>query len=210
MKTIVTFGAFLAVAAGATFFANREAVGQDAVLDAPANQGAARLLYAQPFELDQAWAYDWRADQPSVTSGTIVAVRGPQDLTEVKAIHHPLLFVGDTPVARLNGNNEHGIFIGFVPGTVDLTSDPMYWSQPDILPVHLTAEDGQAVLADAVASGATAPGEAELDAAYVAGGGTLYTETYGTLRSAAADVVRQFSPGEVDLIQGLELPPLVR
>ncbi|MEM7305707.1 MAG: hypothetical protein AAF682_03500 [Planctomycetota bacterium] len=217
MKKLICSGTLLAALSASAFFAVEAASG-DPLATTPVNESPVRLLHAQPFFLDEPWMYEWRADHPMVSSGYIVAISAESEILPVRQTHMPLLFIGDMPVARLNDGSESGVYIGFVPAegtpetglSLDLTEAPIFWGKPDILPERLTPADAQAELAKAVAAGAVAQREQHVAAAMESSGGAVFTETYGTLRTYAADLVERFSPGEADLISGLRLVPLIK
>ena len=172
-----------------------------------------QLVFAQPFALDEPYAYHWRADRPTVAGGYILAVAADPVLLPPKQVHNPLLFVGDMPVERMNAGTDSGIYVGLIPSplgadgepTLDLSETPIYWAFPEILPESLTAEDAAGVLAN---SRARAQGAEVAEAALAEGGGTVFLETHGMLRRYAADVIERYSPAEADLVNGLRAPLL--
>ena len=172
------------------------------------------LISAQPFYLDEATPYLHRADQPAMAAGYVLVVSTDPDILPVRQTHNPMLFVGDMPVERLNGDAEGRVFIGFVPSAVDqhgalaldLATTPIYWAYPEVLPEALTPERAAQELASALSIGAAPQSAEQLRGALAEGGGVLHVEGYGALRRYGADVVERHSPGEADLISGLRAP----
>ena len=172
-----------------------------------------RLLFAQPFFLDQSYQHAWRSDQPTYSAGYVIAVAADPEVMPVMQVHHPLMFVGDMPIERVNDGWQSGVVVGFVPSpvkdgqlTLDLATTPIFWAKPDILPEALTASQARAELERAIESGAVAQQGATVQSAVTSGGGAVYVETHGMLQRYVADVIERFSPGEVDLISGLRAP----
>lgn len=174
------------------------------------------LLYAQPVTLEEPTTYLMRADQPVVSAGYLVVVQTNPAILPVRQAHNPLLFAGDMPIERINGDEEPRVFIGFVPSALDargaialdLARTPLFWAYPEVLPEALKPDLAQAALAHGLASGAAPQPKESVNRALAAGGPVVHLGTYGDLRRHAANVIEQFSPGEVDLIVGLRVPQL--
>ncbi|MEM7311309.1 MAG: hypothetical protein AAF682_31875 [Planctomycetota bacterium] len=211
--SLVTLLASAAAAATAFAFQNEEAPSS-----APATleQSEVRLLFAQPFQLDHGYAHAWRADQPPVTAGYLVALRAEAELLPPMQIHHPLMFAGEMPLERINDGSDSGVYIGILPSatgsdgapTLDLKETPIFWSKPDILPESLSIADARRVLSQAVAAGVEPQADERVDDALAEGGGTVYVSGLGALRRYAADVIERYSPLETDLVSGLRAPLL--
>lgn len=173
-----------------------------------------KLLFAQPFFLDEGYAHAWRADHPVVSSGYVIAVAADEEMLRVRQIHNPLLFVGDMPVERLNVGDESGVYVGLVPSpssasgelSVDLTRTPIYWAAPQVLPESLTPEVAAAELAKARTEGVSAQRAGYVSVALAASGGAVYLPGYFELQRYAADVIERYSPTERDLVAGLRVP----
>lgn len=213
MKTQLTLAVILASAAAATTITVHQATGQATPTNPTVQESDVKLLFAQPFFLDEPYAYDHRADRPQVSAGYLIAVAADPEVVPVMQVFHPLLFAGDVPVERLNDGWQSGVVIGLVPSPVageglalDLAKTPIYWAQPDVLPEALTPADAQVVLQQAVASGVVAQRGETVELALAASGGAVYVESRGMLHRYAADVIERYSPEEVDLISGLRAP----
>jgi hypothetical protein len=200
--------AALGVAAFATF---QQAQGGSQVAGVtPVMQTPVRLLFAQPFHLDQAYQYSWIKDGPMVSEGWLIAVSTDAKVAAVTDTHDELLFAGAMPIERLNEASDSGVVIGIVPSNVDLASTPIYWAKPEILPEALTAEDAQATLAAATSAGVVAQAKGVVQRAQQDNGGPVYEATQGMLYRYAADVIERFSPQESDLISGLRAPLVIK
>jgi hypothetical protein len=214
-KKLPILGASLAALGVAAFATFQQAQGGNPAGTAPAvTQTPVRLMFAQPFFLDQAYQYAWLKDGPSVSAGWLIAVATDPAVAAVTDTHDELLFAGATPVERINEGSLSGVVIGIVPSTVkadgtlalDLASTPLYWAKPEILPEALTAADAQKTLETAVKAGAVAQAKGVVERAQQANGGPVYETTSGMLYRYAADVIERFSPQETDLISGLRAP----
>jgi len=211
-------GASLAALGVATFATFQPALGGDPTAITPVMQTPVRLLFAQPFFLDQPYQYAWLKDGPSVSSGWLIAVSTDPAVAAVMNTHDELLFAGATPVERINEGSESGVVVGFVPSAVkadgtlalDLSTTPLFWAKPEILPEAMTAADAAATLEAAVASGAVAQRADVVQRAQQANGGPVYAETAGMLHRYAADVIERFSPQEEDLVSGLRAPLVIK
>ncbi|MEM7308096.1 MAG: hypothetical protein AAF682_15565 [Planctomycetota bacterium] len=207
----------LLASAAATSALVFQATGQEYPAPVTIQKSEVRLLFAQPFFLDDSYAHAWRSDQPTASAGYLIAVSADQDVLPVRQVHNPLLFVGDMPVERINEASASGVYIGLVPSavdangelTLDLTEAPIHWAKPDVLPEALTPAKAQAVLAEAVTSGAVAQRADLVEQAFEEAGGAVYLPNHGMLYRYAADVIERYSPTETDLVSGLRAP-LVR
>jgi len=200
--------AALGVAAFATF---QQAQGGSQVPGVtPVMQTPVHLLFAQPFHLDQAYQYAWLKDGPMVSEGWLIAVSTDAKVAAVTDTHDELLFAGATPIERLNEASESGVVIGIVPSTVDLSSTPIFWAKPEILPEALTAADVQATFEAAVSAGVVAQRSDVVQRAQQTNDGPVYMQTEGLLYRYAADVIERYSPEEADLISGLRAPLVLK
>jgi hypothetical protein len=173
-------------------------------------QTPVHLLFAQPFHLDQAYRYAWLQDGPMVSEGWLIAVSTDAQVAAVTDTHDELLFAGAMPIERINEASESGVVIGIVPSAVDLSSTPIFWAKPEILPEALTSEDAEATLAAATSAGVVAQAKGVVQRAQQDGGGPVYVATQGMLYRYAADVIERYSPQESDLISGLRAPLVIK
>jgi hypothetical protein len=214
-KKLPILGASLAALGVAAFATFQQAQGGNpAGATTPATQTPVRLMFAQPFFLDQAYQYAWLKDGPSVSAGWLIAVATDPAVAAVTDTHDELLFAGATPVERINEGSLSGVVIGIVPSAVqadgtlavDLATTPLYWAKPEILPEAMTAADAQRTLETAVKAGAVAQGQSVAQRAQEANGGPVFETTAGMLYRYSADLIERFSPQEADLISGLRAP----
>jgi len=213
-KKLPILGASLAALGVAAFATFQQAQGGNPAGATPVTQTPVRLMFAQPFFLDQAYQYAWLKDGPSVSAGWLIAVATDPAVAAVTNTHDELLFAGATPVERINEGSQSGVVIGIVPSAVqadgtlavDLATTPLFWAKPEILPEAMTATDAQKTLATAVSAGAVAQGQSVVERAQQANGGPVFETTAGMLYRYSADVIERFSPQEADLISGLRAP----
>lgn len=177
-----------------------------------------RLVYAQPYRVVEPYLYQWmdKADAPQVRGGWIIAVATDPEIADVKQTHDELLFVGAMPVERVNVGSESGVVIGLVPSALDaagqpvldLSTTPIYWAKPEILPESLTAADARGVYAAARAAGVAPQVAHAITEARQEGGDTVDVSGAGELYRYAADVIERYAPEEADLISGLRAEKL--
>ena len=217
-KKLPIIGASLAALGVAAFATFQQAQGGGQTDATPVMQTPVRLLFAQPFHLDQAYDYAWLKEGPSVSGGWLIAVSTDAAVAAVQDTHDELLFAGSVPVERINEASESGVVIGIVPSplaadgtpTLDLASTPIFWAKPEILPEAMTSADAQQVLASAMTSGVAAQEKSVVQRALAGNGGPVYVESAGMLYRYAADVIERFSPQESDLISGLRAPLVLK
>lgn len=97
------------------------------------------VTWAQPFQVAQAISYAMRADKPMVSEGWMLELTVPPGMALVRAIHSPVVYVGPWPARRANLSDDGTCMSLWVPGTVDLTSTPIYFGPP-LLPENVTPE----------------------------------------------------------------------
>ena len=114
-KKLPILGASLAALGVATFATFQTAVGGGTAAITPVMQTPVRLVYAQPFFLDQAYQYAWIKDGPMVSEGWLIAVSTDAKVAAVTDTHDELLFAGAMPIERLNEASDSGVVIGIVP-----------------------------------------------------------------------------------------------
>ncbi len=165
----------------------------------------ARLLYARPFRLAEAYRSRMRADTPSVTDGYLVVVEADPALTVPRQVLGPILFVGEWPVEVFNTGSGAGRVVAVVPELVDLAREPVFYAQPEALPEVLAPAAARASRRRALGAGAV-PAAGEVAAALAAGGAALDVASRYELSLRAADLVEIFAPDERDVVSGLRAP----
>ena len=189
----------------ALFFVVTAPAGADAA-DSSTIQPA-KLIYAQPFELDTAYHHLWRADRVLVSSGSIIVVEADVDLLRPRQGHQPLLFVGAWTAEPINVGDASGRVVALVPVAVsELGQMPIFYATTGILPEALSEADAESTLAAAIASGMTPPSAEDLALALAAGGASRSLPDFHALRRETADLIERFSPQEVDVVRGLRAP----
>lgn len=203
-KTFASIVMFLALGVAFARIGAAQAVtgDPDKVPVPPTPRAVQRILVAQPFTLQTPFIDDWSPERRQHTSGTLVVLEmDGAYLVPRNATVGPVLYAGDTPVQRLNHGHLSGRVIGIVPGTVDLTTVPLWFGSPEIAEAQAStsAERRQAeqatmtpLPADQVRS-ATRPPVAVEDLAAL-------------LRGAAAELVLQYLPQEKALAEIWRLP----
>lgn len=170
----------------------------------PTPRSVQRILVAQPFTVQTPFINDWSQERRQYTSGTLVVLEiDGAYLVPRNATLGPVLFAGDTPVQRLNHGHLSGRVIGIVPGTVDLTTVPLWFGSPELAdaktPETALAErrkTEQASMtplpADQIREARRAPVSAR--------------DLAALLRTTAAELVLQYSPQEKALAEIWRLP----
>jgi len=170
----------------------------------PTPRPVQRILVAQPFTLQTPFINDWSKERRQYTSGTLVVLEiDGAYLVPRNATLGPVLYAGDTPVQRLNHGHLSGRVIGIVPGTVDLTTVPLWFGSPEIAdaktPATASAERRKAeqasmrpLPADQIRASGRPP--------------TSARDLAALLRTTAAELVLQYSPQEKALAETWRLP----
>lgn len=170
----------------------------------PTPRSVQRILVAQPFTVKTPFINDWSRERREYTSGTLVVLEmDGAYLVPRNATAGPVLYAGDTPVQRLNHGHLSGRVIGIVPGTVDLTTVPLWFATPGIADAKTTetalaerrrTEQGsmKPLPADQIQGARRAPASAE--------------DLAALLRTVAAELVLQYSPQEKALVEIWRLP----
>lgn len=170
----------------------------------PTPRSVQRILVAQPFRVQTPFVNYWSADRRELTAGTLVVLEmDGAYLVPRNATVGPVLYAGDTPVLRLNHGHLSGRVIAIVPGTVDLTTVPLWFGSPPVAdeetPAAALAErrkTEQASMAplpaDQIQAARRAPASAE--------------DLAELLRTTAAELVLEYSPQEEELAKIWRLP----
>ena len=167
------------------------------------------LVYARPYILDEAYTHAWRKEQPSVSRGYVLVLKANPRLLRPRQSAEPVLYVGDQIAERVNVGQESGHLVVLVPTgdkELDLAKTRIWFGRP-ALPEQCDAKriEVEKRLAERVG---ISPLDAEaLAAAKTRGGDELAVQDYAALRRAAAELIREYSPQETDLIRGLLAPP---
>lgn len=121
---------------------------------AAANDGVDTLHYALDFSVQDGFTNWWKAEWPTINTGTVVVVSVDPDMAFPKQTHNPVLYAGDTPLFVVGLDAKAGCVAGIVPGGVDLQTAPVFWDTTPILPEQVTDAVGAEALDAALATGA--------------------------------------------------------
>jgi hypothetical protein len=170
----------------------------------PAPVAIKRLLVAQPFTLSRPFKSTWSEEEPMISSGTLIVLEvDPALVVPRNAAREPVLFAGTSAVVRLNQGFPSGRVIGIVPGTVDLTTAPIWFGRVE-QPGRVTAQIAGAELQRATRAGIRPQPAQQLGAARRAT--ATSTSLADLLRTVGADLVLEFSPEEKILAEQWRLP----
>jgi len=97
------------------------------------------LFHVEPFTLQTGYRHEWRKERPEVREGLIAVIQVEPALLYPRQSCQPILHVGDETPERINVGYPSGIAVLIIPGILDLTSCPL-WFSTDSLPEQLTAE----------------------------------------------------------------------
>jgi len=175
--------------------------------------GVHELLFAQPFVLDQGYTHSWRAEQPQVTAGYVLALAVDPDLAYPRETAASVLYVGDQTAEHVNHGYPSGRLVVLVPAPVDaqglpvldLEHTPIWFGSP-ALPEEVDAATIRQELTRALADGIQPPTQDEVQRALDAGGGLFAAADRTTLERHAAQLVLQLAPDERELAEGLLVP----
>jgi hypothetical protein len=160
------------------------------------------VLYVRPFTLHTGYLFTWIPERPIVDRGVIVVLSVDPALVVPRNSPEPILYAGDRVVERLNWGNKSGHVIAIIPGSFDVTSEPIWFGSPG-LPGRVSLDDVRSELAainrtvEAISKDrADAVTEPEIQAQDFA----------ELLRGELAELVLRFSPQESDLAHKWRLP----
>lgn len=102
----------------------------------PAPIGA--LISARPFELEEGFRYDWRAERPVVSEGHLLVLAVDPDLVYPRQTAEPILYVGSQTAMRLNVAYPSGRLVALVPGELPESGTRIWFGTPG-LPEQVTA-----------------------------------------------------------------------
>ncbi len=166
----------------------------------------ARLVSAQPFEVQEPYRHLWRADRALITNGSVIVIEADPAVTQPRQNHHPYLFVGEWPAEALNVGAS-GFVVALVPvAPSELGREPIFYAQTNILPEALSPSAARSTLSAARAAGLEPPSAEELADALAAGGELRELANFQALRRSTAILIAQVSPQERDLVSGLQAP----
>lgn len=164
------------------------------------------LVEAHPFTLLAPEPNPMRPDAPDFDQGLLLVLETDSQMLVRRQTAEHVLFVGDEPVWRLNNGDGSGRVVVAVPGLLELSEAPAFFGDPE-LPERLTAADRAAQLATARARGARA-----FSPAAIADSSAPAVELANgyELGRYASYLIERHAPDEVDVIDGLRVPLLVR
>lgn len=172
----------------------------------------ADLVSAMPFTLQTPYAYDWRAERPMVSSGYLVVLRvDPQDV-QPKQTAEPVLYVGSQTAERINHGHLSGYVVAIVPATVnpedrdyvDLKESLLWFGAPQ-LPERVDAIEIEDQLDLARQSAITPLPPGNIDRALSEGGSLVALKDKRALLAQALNLLRKYSPEDVETIDRLSL-----
>jgi len=162
------------------------------------------ILAARRFTLETPFPYTWTKERIMVSSGTLVVIGVDPALVVPRNTLEPVLYAGNVPVLRLNHGNKSGRVIGIVPGSIDVTTSPIWFGTPQ-LPERITTAEADAERARAEKAGVAQRAQhakiADLDGPVVAS-----KDLAELLRTVAADLVLTYSSNDKDLAESWRLP----
>ncbi len=173
-------------------------------LQLPATPAPVRnLLVAQPFTLETPFINTFSKAKERVSNGVLIVVEVDPALVIPRNSLEPVLYAGNVAVQRLNHGERSGRVIGIVPGTLNLTTAPIWFGTPE-LPERVTQNTIQYERGLAEKAGVRAFPAARLDSIQrpVIAAKDLAT----LLRTVAADLVYEYSPQEKHLADSWRLP----
>jgi len=161
------------------------------------------ILFAQPFTLETPFINTFSKERERVSNGVLIVVEVDPALVVPRNTLEPVLYAGNVAVQRLNQGELSGRVIGIVPGTINITTAPIWFGTPE-LPERVTdsmiqRERGLAERAGVRAF--TADKMSSIQRPVIAA-----KDLATLLRTVAADLVYQYSPQEKQLADSWRLP----
>ena len=160
------------------------------------NPGVIAVQHAEFFRIEQATEYAWSASKSTYTRGTIFVVKIEPDYAKPSQTNGAVLYVGNTPAARLNPGHHDAHVVAYVPSEVDFTTTPIFWG-PSTLPERVRPSiEGNKALEDAQAKPFTLPQLNGVQEAIK----TLKNEKH--LQVRAAELIEEYAPKDKDFATG--------
>lgn len=157
------------------------------------------ILAAQRFTLAEPYEDNWNPNGAKVSSGTLLVLDVDPALVTPRESLNAVLYVGGTPVRRLNRGDVSGHVLVLVPAGIDVDA-PIWVGSADV-PEALTADKLQAE-------------KAKADRAFTARTRTRTPQRTGVvardlaalLRDVAAPLIDRFSPQDAPIAAQWRLP----
>jgi hypothetical protein len=103
--------------------------------------GIVALDHVQPVELTESFIYEWNAERAETRTATVLVVEVSPGAAKLHQTGAPVLYVGNSPAARVHpGETDHHIVV-LIPGHPNLSDTPIFWG-PDTLPEKVTLQMG--------------------------------------------------------------------
>jgi len=166
------------------------------------------VFYARQFTLDRPYKYEWRRDEPSITSGWLLVVGVTPDLARQKNTFNPVLYVGRYPAEIAATDFNLGRMVVIVPGDVDLAHDPVYFGSVE-LPSEVSPERAGQEMQAAIAAGFRPVAPSTLRLAESASGGSVHlTDGHALYAGPVADAIDAYAPQAHFVAEDLRVPVL--
>ncbi|MFN0057939.1 MAG: hypothetical protein ACKVX7_05715 [Planctomycetota bacterium] len=158
--------------------------------------GVQGLLYARSFSVETPFTYWWTAEQPQITTGTLLVLEVESYYAYPRQVGMPVLYVGDKPAMLLNVGYTSGRLIVLVPGEIDLATTRIWFGSQE-LPERVDAARGAAELAAAERLGVGAIFNAQqIAVAAETGGEPITTSSLEYVLLEVADLIDRYSMDE--------------
>jgi len=156
------------------------------------------IVYARPFTLERGFRYDWSAEHPTVSAGTLVVLIVDTCLVHPRDAAEPVLYAGGQTAQRLNSGHESGFVIALVPGEVDLARTPIWFGNPE-LPERVSVQTIRQQRALADEAGIRPFAEERIKG--VMQDPLEASDLAALLRDHVSDLVLEYSPQEKELAE---------
>lgn len=160
------------------------------------------VLYVRPFELDTGFLFTWVPERPMIDRGVIVVLSVDPRLVVPKNSAEPVLYAGDRVVERLNWGHQSGHVIAIIPGSFDVTSEPIWFGSPG-LPGRVSRDQ---VRSELTTIRGTVEKISTSRAATITAPEIHAKDFAELLRGEVAELVLRFSPQESELAEKWRLP----
>lgn len=161
------------------------------------------VVYLRPFTLNEGFLYYWRQEQPFIRSGTLAVFKVNPHLVRPRNTAEPVLYAGNQTVQRLNQGHESGFVISIIPGSINLSREPVWFGSPE-LPERVNAQ-----IIDAEREKAENAEIRPFDAEKIMGVTQEHLEAANLatlLRDHISELVVKYSPQEKALAEAWRLP----
>jgi hypothetical protein len=164
-----------------------------------------KVVYVQPFTLEEPYRTDWRKGRPWVKAGYLLVLEVDPAFVFPRQTAEPILYAGSRVAERINIGYRSGYVVAVVPGKAKLNEEPVWFGTPG-LPEAVDDERIGRERAAAKAAGIGPAREKDAGKAFGSGRVALLLKDRRDLLRRAGELILEYSPHEEALGRKLARP----